>query len=168
MPIKLGDIAGRTKKVPIKIVFEDRVETANIWYKPAKYTVELFAEFLGDMEDEQYENLSEEEMLEAAEQDSEQFINNAVSRAKEQADKIPKMLGELITRWDIVDDDGNELPTTYEMFASLDMPFLNTLLAAIMQDMNAERGTEGNEKSNNSKGGSRQRGSMVGARGGIR
>lgn len=73
------------------------------------------------------------------------------------------ILAELLIDWDVVDDNGERLPTDYATLSRFPLEFLTALLTAISGDQRA-----GREDRKNSGGGSAQRANSGNARRGTR
>lgn len=50
----------------------------------------------------------------------------------------------LIARWDIVDDDGKQLPVNHKMVMAMPLTFLTTVFSATMEDMRPNARSAGN------------------------
>lgn len=73
------------------------------------------------------------------------------------------ILAELLIDWDVVDENGERLPTDYATVSRFPMDFLTALLTTISEDQRAAR-----EDRKNSGGGSAQRANSGNARRGTR
>lgn len=48
---------------------------------------------------------------------------------------ICQFLSEILVRWDVLDDDGEQWPTTYEALTKLPLQFVGDVLLAIREDV---------------------------------
>lgn len=98
-------------------------EEANVTYKPSGYTPATEQELNQDM------------------------IANLPNVA------VAKMLSGLLVSWDVLDDDGAQIPTDYETLSHIQTDFLQAVLSAVTTDQAANR-----EERKNSGGGSLRKG----------
>lgn len=75
---------------------------------------------------------------------------------------IARLLEGVLLRWELLDENGEELPTTYEVMRELPSAFLVKVINTVTADMQA-----GREDRKNSGDGSRRKGSLASARTGI-
>jgi hypothetical protein len=59
---------------------------------------------------------------------------------------VRSVLGEIITEWDLLDNDGNPLPPTADSLAEVPFGFLDLLATALITDLRPSR-AEGNGRS---------------------
>lgn len=68
-----------------------------------------------------------------------EFLHRLDTLAKENiTDNLPYQICEAVERWDLVDDDGEELAPTMELLRSLSTEFLTTVIRAIQNDMEVD------------------------------
>ena len=72
---------------------------------------------------------------------------------------VAEMLAGLLVGWEVLDDDGNEIPVTVKFLVAVSSSFLFAVINAITSDMNAAK-----EDRKNSAGGSRRAASKGSAR----
>jgi len=110
MPITLSSLKEAVRKVQV-YVDDDEL---NVWYKLGELTPERTdrIRYLVDL-------MSDDDV-----EDSER-----PTQAEAWADML-----DIIERWDITDDEGNELPVTEEVIATVPTPVLGVILEVIMED----------------------------------
>lgn len=57
---------------------------------------------------------------------------------------LAKMLSNVLIRWDILDDDGNEIEPTFDNLRQLPVPFLTDVVNAIGNDTRVDKETRKN------------------------
>lgn len=105
MAMKLSEVKAKTKVV--NVVFMD--EQVDVSYHPAAMTPAILEEVMG--------------LAKGAETDSEEMA------------LIGSMLEPVLDWWDVLDDDGNRLPTTKDSIRQMPLAFLMKVLDDVQADM---------------------------------
>lgn len=63
---------------------------------------------------------------------------------------LARLLSGILVSWDVLDEDGDQMDTTYETISKLPVPFISAVVSQVSDDMNSDR-----EEIKNSGGGSR-------------